>query len=469
VTENKIRQTELLRRVNGETGEIVVLHVDDDPQFVELVGSHIEKLDSSFTVLSETDPESGLERLETDRVDCIISDFQMPKLDGIEFLREVRQEYPNLPFIMFTGKGSEEIASKAVNEGATAYFQKDRTETYELLANEVKNEVNRRRSQRLARVTKDRLFGLFDRVDGFYFLDGDWTITYWNHQMVERTGHTPTEVLGRSYWDVFPEAQTLVTEEHFREAMETEEPVRFEVHVESREYWTDVRVSPVDGGLFVHSCEITERKERQQELERRNQILESFANTVTHDLKSPLNVAEGRIELAKQSGDLDHLEEVSNAHNRMRNLIEELLRIARGEELSLSQGSLRERTEEAWATVSAEEIDLVIEDDCRFEAHSSQLRRLFENIFWNALEHGDADTVRVGTLEDGFYIEDNGVGIPPAERDEVFEAGYSTSEEGTGYGLHIVHSIVEMHDWTVIVTEGRDDGARFEVQDVTSL
>jgi signal transduction histidine kinase len=150
----------------------------------------------------------------------------------------------------------------------------------------------------------------------------------------------------------------------------------------------------------------------------------------------------------------------------MRNLIDELLRIARGKEVSFSEVSLEEWAEEAWTTVTADGTELAIEEDCQFEAHHSQLRRLLENLFWNAIEHGNADAIRVGTVEDGFYIEDDGVGIPPAKREKVFDAGYSTSDDGTGYGLRIVQSIVEMHGWTIAITDGQAGGTRFEVQEV---
>jgi signal transduction histidine kinase len=106
----------------------------------------------------------------------------------------------------------------------------------------------------------------------------------------------------------------------------------------------------------------------------------------------------------------------------------------------------------------------VVGGDPQFEAHPTRLRRPFENLFWNALNHGNAETVRVGTSEDGIYVEDDGGGIPVEDRKRVFESGYSTTDEGSGYGLHIVTGIVDMHDWAISVTEGTDGGARFEIR-----
>jgi signal transduction histidine kinase len=103
---------------------------------------------------------------------------------------------------------------------------------------------------------------------------------------------------------------------------------------------------------------------------------------------------------------------------------------------------------------------------------------VFENLYRNAADHNDSlVTVRVGLLGDhepatggspqlGFFIEDTGSGIPDDQRDEIFEHGYTTSTDGTGFGLSIVHDIVEAHGWNIRTTDGTDGGARFEITGV---
>ena len=96
-----------------------------------------------------------------------------------------------------------------------------------------------------------------------------------------------------------------------------------------------------------------------------------------------------------------------------------------------------------------------------------RLRQLVENLLSNALNHGGDDvTIRVGQLPDGagFYVADDGPGIPPAGRDAIFDQGFSTTSDGTGFGLAIVKGIAEAHGWSVGVTESVDGGARFEVK-----
>ncbi|MDY7083447.1 MAG: ATP-binding protein, partial [Halobacteria archaeon] len=115
------------------------------------------------------------------------------------------------------------------------------------------------------------------------------------------------------------------------------------------------------------------------------------------------------------------------------------------------------------------------------EADRGRLLHVFENLFRNSVEHGGNDvTIRVGDLPDiheetdeedddqryGFFIEDDGPGIPEEERDDVLEHGYTTSSSGTGFGLSIVRSIVEAHGWEIDVSESEEGGARFEITGV---
>ncbi|MFC5134092.1 MULTISPECIES: hybrid sensor histidine kinase/response regulator [Haloferacaceae] len=454
-------------RSSDRNRPIRILYVEDDPSLRELVSTYLERIDSRFSVTTEPTAEAGLDRLENAVFDCVVSDYRMPGIDGISFLRAVREQYPNLPFFLFTGEGSETVASKAVDAGATSYVQKGGSEVYERLVNRVQHAVARRRSARQAQVTRERLLELYERVDGFYLVDENWTVRYWNHEMVERTGTQVEDVLGERLWDVFPEAAETEAYERYHEAMASQEPTEFETRgPPPYDYWIEVRAYPTDEGLSVHSRNVTKSKEREQQLQYRNELLESFASTVSHDLRNPLTVAEGNLELAQKTGDFEHLDEVAQAHNRMRNLIDELLHAARGDDLEPSTVSLRGITPDSWETVTAEGTTLEIDDDVVFEAYESQLRRLFENLFWNALDHGGADEIRVGSLEGGFFIEDDGSGIPSEHRTDVFESGFSTDIDSPGYGLSIVEGIVDVHQWEIDVVAGRDGGARFEVSGV---
>ena len=209
----------------------------------------------------------------------------------------------------------------------------------------------------------------------------------------------------------------------------------------------------------------------QEQLERQNERLDNFAGLVAHDLRNPLNVAKGRLEIAEEEGDLSHLSAVDQALDRMDEIIEDLLVLTwGGQDLGpddLECCDLADLAASCWEHVDLPRARLKIEDAPRLSADEGRLQRLLSNLFRNAMEHGDDDTaLRVGGLEDGFFVEDNGPGIPPNRREEVFKAGYSSEEEGTGLGLSIVKTIVDAHGWSLTLTEGRSGGARFEITDV---
>ncbi|TYT62835.1 PAS domain S-box protein [Natrialba swarupiae] len=215
--------------------------------------------------------------------------------------------------------------------------------------------------------------------------------------------------------------------------------------------------------------EVLSRIEREGELAERNSRLEEFANVVSHDLRNPLSVARGHLELARDTGDETHLEEVEQSHDRMERIIQNLLWLAReGREIGETRRvDLAYTVEDAWRHVDTKEARLVGSVDRTIEADPDRLQQLFENLFRNAIQHGGSDvTVDVGVLDDGFYVEDDGPGIPEATREHVFEAGYSSSPDGTGYGLSIVQTIAEAHGWNLDITDGTAGGVRFEFSGV---
>ena len=212
--------------------------------------------------------------------------------------------------------------------------------------------------------------------------------------------------------------------------------------------------------------------QRSTELERQNDRLEEFASVVSHDLRNPLNVAQGRTELARNDCDSEHLGAVDRAHDRMNTLIDDLLALAReGERVSETTSiRLSAVAEACWLNVETEHATLDVEADLTLQADESRFQQLLENLIRNAVEHaGDDVAVTVGVLDDGsgFYVEDDGPGIPAEKRMDVFNAGYSTTRSGTGFGLRIVEQVADAHGWTVSVTDGRNGGARFEVTGVT--
>jgi len=700
---------------------IRVLHVDDEPDFADMAATFLEREDDRFEVVTAPDAHGGLARLADEAFDCVVSDYDMPGETGIEFLDAVREEYPDLPFLLYTGKGSEEVASDAISAGVTDYLQKGRsTEQYELLANRIGNAVEQYRASRVVerqrrhfrtlveessdvilvvdafaeisfatpsaehvlgrtpeelvgtngldpihpddvdraaelfgelvehprerrsvvfryrrpdetyiwaeargrnllddpevsgiviytrdltdRVEREReleetnvllsslfdtlpvgvvaedadrevmavnrrvfdLFGLdgspedavgadcrtfaedvsvqfadpgafVDRieavvaadepVDGeairladdrtiershrpidlpdgaghlltyrdvterderrrmltrqeaflqnspdlFFVLDEAGVVTYQSHSSADILGYEVPDFRDDAPLDyVHPTDRERVEADFERLLSEPDEPVtsEFRFRTPSGEYrWYENRAvnrldDPDVAGILVVNRDVTERKRRERQLERRNDRLAEFASIVSHDLRNPLQVARGRLELATDPGVDDDLDAVAAAHDRMERLIEDLLELAQeGDAIAETEPvPLAELATECWENVSTDGARLVVETDRVVRADRSRLRQLFENLFRNSVDHvGDDVSVTVGALPDGFFVADDGPGIPPERRDRVFDAGYSTTPSGSGLGLRIVEQVAHAHGWTVSVT-GADEG-----------
>ena len=205
------------------------------------------------------------------------------------------------------------------------------------------------------------------------------------------------------------------------------------------------------------------------ELSRQNDRLEQFASVVSHDLRNPLNVAQGRLRMVRSECDSEHLEPVVRAQDRMQALIDDVLSLARGGTAVTETEvvALRAVVQRAWQNVETARATLDIATERSIRADRSRLQQVLENLVRNAVEHGGTDvTISVGDLPDGFYVADDGPGVPETDRAEAFEAGYTTSEDGTGFGLGIVTEIVEAHGWAVGLTESSGGGARFEITGV---
>ena len=300
-----------------------------------------------------------------------------------------------------------------------------------------------------------------------------------NSRLEELYGYTVAELREMSVADYTAddEAYSQAEAERRIKAAADGEPQTFEWHVETANgetIWVRVRLNraTIDGEPFVVAeiRDITATKERKRELERQNERLDRFASMVSHDLRNPLQVAKERLAVVREQQDSPHFENIARAHDRMETIIKETLTLAQqGETIDETEPlDLAAAVEEWWADSETETATLTVTDAPTVQCDPSRLRHVFENLFRNARDHcGDGVTVTVGTLEDGFYVADDGPGIPADEREAVFEAGHTTADGNTGFGLAIVSEIIEAHGWSVTVTESEAGGARFEITGVT--
>ncbi|MBV0903889.1 receiver/sensor box histidine kinase [Haloarcula salina] len=471
--------------MNEYAEPIHVLQVDDDP----IIDADVAT--DAATPLSVTTVESGaraLDRLDSERFDCLAVAADPPEVDCLSLVDAARESDDALPIVLVTDDVSAPVVDDAVERGVTDYYERDpEADRAGPLAKRVRLVTERQRAERRAERIRRRFDDLTEHTSVMLWVfAGDWSELLFVNSVYEDLYGRPVDALEENPME-FMTAIHPADQERVAEAIQgvsAGESVAAEFRItrpDDDQRWVRAEAEPVlENGSVArvvgYSRDITERK-------RRERRLEAFANVVSHDLRGPLDVARGQLELARSTGGEEHFEAVERAHRRIETLVEDLLALAAGGDaaLDLEAVPLGTVAEQCWQDTDAEGATLDLAADAVFLADPERLRQLLANLVGNAVAHGPvarADgraegvtldgtdlTVTVGELDDGFYVADDGTGIPADERERVFEPGYG-SADGSGYGLCIVEQIAEAHGWSVDVCESEGGGARFEVTGV---
>jgi PAS domain S-box-containing protein len=264
------------------TDSIHALHVDDDPAFADLVKTFLERERDEITVTTKPTVEEGMAVLHDETVDCVISDYDMPDQNGLDFLELVRAEYPELPFILFTGKGDEEIASEAITAGVTEYLQKGGgTSQYTVLANRVENLVEKYRAEQ-------EVFRGFQALEsaqeGIGILNDDGEYVYLNQAYAEVYAADREEILYDHWESLYPDEETQRFEQEILPELESEGTWTGQAtglttdgeRVTEQLSLTQLR----DGGHVCVVRDISEEKQREAELRREQRFLETALNSL---------------------------------------------------------------------------------------------------------------------------------------------------------------------------------------------
>lgn len=255
---------------------IQVLHTDDNTNFLDLTATYLERESDQLNIETRESVDEALEYLTSNSIDCIVSDYEMPEKDGIEFLRAVRRNYPDKPFILFTGKGGEEIAGEAISAGVTDYLRKGGTEKYELLANRIERAASEARlEERRRSMGQDPLELLEQLDDPLYALDEKCVFTYVNEAAIELFEMSEEKLLDNCLWDLFPEMKNTDFYQHYRCAIDSDvaEPYTVEAPFELRGTWYRKYLYPNENGVMTICKEVTKEKQQEASLQRQQELL----------------------------------------------------------------------------------------------------------------------------------------------------------------------------------------------------
>lgn len=331
--------------------------------------------------------------------------------------------------------------------------------------------------------------------DAVVVLGNEGTVLNWNPAAGDlfNIDNLPPDHSAQDFFDGIP--QDVLA--RLIEPEPTEIQVAFEVADHPRQF--SVIRFPIgtdkttDRGRVVVLRDITEIKQREKQLLRQNSHLEELTEIVTHDLRGSLMHIRGSATRIRTVVPED-ADRILAATNRIEEYLSDMVYLTHAgrQPESLQEIEVASVAETAWRHVWSPHAELTVETETTVRGDPNRLQQLFENLFRNAVEHASStetgtdpavqggpatgsnsdfstsETRRglqivVGSLSDGFYVEDDGPGIPATEQEHVFEKGYSSTESGTGLGLRIVRQITEAHGWSVRATEGSTGGARFEV------
>ena len=319
--------------------------------------------------------------------------------------------------------------------------------------------------------------------DGAYVLDADRNRVFVNDRLREVTGfdedllHSkhPERLVEEGYWSAETGDRYRTGVERVLGGETDDERLQLTMTLgDGGEMTVETRVTPIERDGSVAGAvgvirDVTDRVERERELKRLNERLERLAGFLSHDLRNPLSVARGYVDLARETGDTERLAAAEEALDRIESMIDEALVMARDPDAVETADAAVDLGDLAADCLESGDVgdcpadaELVVEDPGPVAGDPTLLRRAVSNLIGNAFDHGgDEPTVRVGVDDRGVYVADDGPGLPDDEqaRAELTDFGVSP-DGGTGIGLAIVERVAAAHGWTLEIGESAEGGFR---------
>lgn len=457
---------------------ISILYVDDELDLLGLCKIFLE-LDREFQVTPIASVQEALDCLSRSSFDAIISDYQMPGIDGLEFLKRVRSRDEDIPFILFTGRGREEVVIEAINNGVDFYLQKggDPKSQFAELGHKIKKAVNSRYAIHALKTENEKNRGLMDHANDAIFIADAKTgrLIDANRKASDLIGRSLDEIKTMHQTDLHPADKKELFPEVFLQHASDGTPLQTEIisYRDGRHIPVIASATIMDLGgrqcLMEIFHDISDIKMAQDALQLANKKLNLLSEITRHDIRNKLTVMGGYLDLLK--------ERPSEAQHSMyvRKMKDTVTVIGENIEFTRLYQNLG-IVAPAWQNVhqvffnACSHVDIkkirVQSDTKGYEIYADPLlERVFYNLVENAILHGNHVTlVRISARESEFgliiSLEDNGIGIPVPDKVRIFTKGFG---KNTGLGLFLAKEILSITHITIQETGEYRHGARFEM------
>lgn len=473
---------------NDISANINILYVENNINIRKKVILNLEKENDKFKIDGVDSPNNGIHNLNKKTYDCILSGYNFPNTNGLEFLKEVKKQ-TDIPFILFTKENNDEIIHDIISENVDDYVEKDLNKIqYKILSKRISTYVsnNRTKSKLIKRTDEleeeERKFinqSLDSMNDIFFVIDTNGNINKVNNSglkfITSISNYSEQDIGEINIRDIFPQSQTKQINKSLS-SVNKGNHVRYNIEAKTNQNDSlelEIKISPLYNdineiiGIVGMARDVTEENEYKRKLKKKNNKLDKFAKIISHDIRNPTSIAKGNLNLhINNHGSTDELDTTLKSLHRIENILEDVLYITKSniDELNKQNITLKSIANECWKNLNVKNSELKINTDKIISQNKKLSSRLFENLFKNSIEHGgDNIRITIGGTKNGFYVEDNGTGIPKNKRGKIFNQNYSTSETGEGLGLSIVEHVCDAHGWKIRITESKTGGARFEI------
>jgi PAS domain S-box-containing protein len=257
-----------------------VLYVDDEPVFLDLCKIYLER-GGEISLTCSTSPYEALELLKETRFDVIVSDYQMPDLDGIGFLKQLNERNCTIPFILFTVRGRDEVLLEAISHGATFYLQKggDPKSQFAELIHTIKEAAKRRQAEEILKESESRYHTMFESTGtAMIIIEEDTTVSLANSEFLRLTGYSREDIDSRKSWTEFvarEDLERLLAQHRLRRERREDALRQYEFRLitktgQVRNIFVTVEIIPETQRSIASLIDITSLRKAEEELERKN-------------------------------------------------------------------------------------------------------------------------------------------------------------------------------------------------------